>query len=74
MHRGCFDVSKSSDRLLLRNLEDMNCNALSTEILNKGGFSKVFDLGFDMVHKMALGLLIVLIAVKLLLFLLLLLK
>lgn len=60
---GCFDVSKSSDRLLLRNLEDMNCKDLSTEILNKGGFSKVFDLGFDMVHKMALGLMIVLIAV-----------
>ena len=59
---GCFDVSKNSDRLLLRNLEDI-CTPLKNDIQSKGGYSKAFDLGFDMVHKMALGILIVLIAV-----------
>ena len=31
------------------------------KIINKGGFSKVFDLNYDTVHKMAKGILIVLI-------------
>jgi len=60
---GCFDVSKNSGRLLLRNLE-MNCVSYNQEILSHGlAYSKVFDLGFNMVHKMALGIMIILIAV-----------
>jgi len=59
---GCFDVSKSSDRLLLRNLKDMDCTTFRNDVTEKG-FSKVFELGFDMVHKMTLGLIIVLCAV-----------
>ena len=59
---GCFDVSKNSDRLLLKNLEDI-CTPLKNDIQSKGAYSKVFDLGFDMVHKMTLGILIVLCAV-----------
>ena len=57
---GCFDVSKNSERILLRHLEDVDCNGIKADIRNKGGYSKVFDLGFDMVNKMALGILIVL--------------
>ena len=60
---GCFDISKNSDRLLLKNLEDTKCIALKNDIQTKGGYSKVFDIGFDMVHKMSLGILIVLCAV-----------
>ena len=60
---GCFDISKNSDRLLLKNLEDTKCITLKNDIQTKGGYSKVFDIGFDMVHKMSLGILIVLCAV-----------
>ena len=59
---GCFDVSKNSDRLL-RNLEDFNCDDLKSQVITKQGYSKVFDLGFNTVHKMALGLLIILCSV-----------
>jgi hypothetical protein len=60
---GCFDVSESSSRHFLRNL-GMNCDSYNQEILSQGGaYSKVFDLGFNMVHKMALGIMIILIAV-----------
>jgi hypothetical protein len=58
---GCFDVSKNSDRLL-RNLVGFNCKDLDSKIESQGGYSKVFDLGFNTVHKMALGILILLIA------------
>lgn len=58
---GCFDVSKNSDRLL-RNLVSFNCKDLDSKIVSQGGYSKVFDLGFNTVHKMALGILILLIA------------
>ena len=58
---GCFDVSKNSDRLL-RNLVGFNCKDLDAKIENQGGYSKVFDLGFNTVHKVALGILILLIA------------
>jgi len=58
---GCFDVSKNSDRLL-RNLVGFNCKDLDSKIVSQGGYSKVFDLGFNTVHKVALGILILLIA------------
>ena len=58
---GCFDVSKNSGRLL-RNLVGFNCKDLDAKIESQGGYSKVFDLGFNTVHKMALGILILLIA------------
>ena len=60
---GCYDVSKNSDRLL-RNLGGFNCKDLDAKIESQGGaYSKVFDLGFNTVHKMALGILIIYIAV-----------
>ena len=58
---GCFDVSKNSDRPL-RNLVGFNCKDLDAKIESQGGYSKVFDLGFNTVHKVALGILILLIA------------
>ena len=61
---GCFDVSKNSKKLLLRHLEDIKCGEYDTELRGKGGrLTSVFDLGFDMVNKMALGLLILAIIV-----------
>lgn len=50
--KGCFDVSLNKDKLLLRNLGD--CDIVNE--INNGGD---FELNFDMVHKMSLGLLIV---------------
>ena len=61
---GCFDVSKKSDKILLRHLGDDICQDVNFLLQKKDNkFSKVFDLGFDMVHKMALGLLVIVIAV-----------
>ncbi len=57
---GCFDVSKNNKSTILRYLEE-NCDKIKEKIINKGGFSKVFDLNYDTVHKMAKGILIVLI-------------
>lgn len=56
---GCFDVSKNSNKLQLRHLGDINCDEYTKEITTKLNYSKVFDLGFDMVNKMALGLVII---------------
>lgn len=59
---GCYDVSKSIDGPLLRNLDSIDCSSYNTQIISNG-FSRVFDLGFEMVNKMALGILIVLCCV-----------
>lgn len=59
---GCYDVSKNKEKSLLRNLDTEICS----ENIQLGGnpdFHKHFDLGFDMVYKMALGILIIYIAV-----------
>ena len=56
---GCFDVSKNINRLQLRHLEDIDCYDYNRNVIkNRGEINKVFDLGFDMVNKMALGLII----------------
>lgn len=57
---GCYDVSKNNKSTALRYLEE-NCEKIKTKIENTGKFSKVFVLNYDMVHKMAHGILIVLI-------------
>ncbi len=60
---GCYDVSKNKEKSLLRNLDDTE---ICSEKINIGGnpdFHKHFDLGFNMVYKMALGILIIYIAV-----------
>ena len=59
---GCYDVSKNKEKSLLRNLDTEICS----ENIQLGGnpdFHKHFDLGFNMVYKMALGILIIYIAV-----------
>ena len=56
---GCYDVSKNNKSTILRYLED-NCDTISEDIENKGGFSKVFDLNYSTVHKMAFGIFIIL--------------
>ena len=59
---GCYDVSENSHKNLLRFLDD-NCDDYNKEIEdNKGELHKAFDLGFKNVRKMALGILIIYIA------------
>lgn len=60
---GCYDISKNKEKPLLRNLDDDEiCSQIEIN-LEKPDFHKQFDLGFDMVHKMALGILIIYCAV-----------
>ena len=59
---GCYDISKKNEKSLLRNLADDEVCKLEVN-LQTPNFSKVFDLGFDMVYKMALGILIIYCAV-----------
>ena len=56
---GCYDISKNNKSTILRYLED-DCDTISKDIENKGGFSKVFDLNYGTVHKMASGIFIIL--------------
>lgn len=59
---GCYDVSKNPEKQSLRHLST-ECGVFKSELENNHNeYSKVFDLGFNMVHKMALGLLVVIIA------------
>lgn len=55
--KGCFDVSLNKDKLSLRRLYD--CTELTKIVGEEDDLSKVFKLNFDMVHKMALGILII---------------
>ena len=56
---GCYDVSKNNERPLLRNLDDIRCSEIHQNLVSYNKFSYVFDIGFDTVHKMALGLLVI---------------
>ena len=56
---GCYDVSKNNERPLLRNLDDFSCSNIQKGLVSYKKFSYVFDIGFDTVHKMALGLLVI---------------
>ena len=47
---GCYDISKNNKSTILRYLED-DCDTISEDIENKGGFSKVFDLNYSTVRK-----------------------
>lgn len=59
---GCYDISKKNEKSLLRNLADNEvCNLKIT--LENPNFHEIFDLGFGMVYKMALGILIIYCAV-----------
>lgn len=59
---GCYDISKKNEKSLLRNLADNEvCNLKIT--LENPNFHEIFELGFDMVYKMALGILIIYCAV-----------
>ena len=56
---GCKDISINSGKNLLRRLNS-DCNNLNEQVKRNGGeMHKVFDLGLDKVHKMALGILII---------------
>ena len=59
---GCYDISKKNEKSLLRNLADNEVCNLKINIENPN-FNEVFELGFDMVYKMALGILIIYCAV-----------
>lgn len=60
---GCYDVSKNDEKAFLRSLSnDIDCTLYNSK-LNGHKYSEVFNLGFDMVHKMALGILIVYICI-----------
>ena len=55
----CIDISPNSGKNLLRHLND-DCNSLNDRVKIYGGkMHIVFGLGFDKVHKMALGILII---------------
>ena len=54
-----IDISSDSGKNLLRRL-NVDCNGLNDQFKTNGGkMHRVFDLGFDKVHKMALGILII---------------
>ena len=55
---GCYDITPNNQRHFLRKLDSSFCNVIKTELDNKK-YSEVFDLGYVMVSKMALGTLIV---------------
>lgn len=55
--KGCFDISLNKDKLSLRRLYD--CSELFKIVGSESDLSKVFELNFDIVHKMALGILII---------------
>ena len=56
---GCINISIYSGKNLLRRLNS-DCNNLNEQVKRNGGeMHKVFDLGLDKVHKMALGILII---------------
>ncbi len=60
---GCYDLSENTHKNFLRFLDD-NCDEYNKEIdNNKGELHKAFDLGFKKVRKMALGILIIYIAI-----------
>lgn len=52
---GCFDITLKNDKLFLINLYE--CSELIEYVNSKGSLSKAFELNFDMVHKMSLGIL-----------------
>ena len=58
---GCYDILKNNENRSLRLLDDSNCDNMKTDIINQG-FSKVFKLNYGTVHKMALGIIVVLSA------------
>ena len=60
---GCYDVSKNKEKSLLRNLDDTEICSEKIQLGGNPDFHKHFDLGFNMVYKMALGILIIYIAV-----------
>ena len=60
---GCYDISSNGNKNLLRNLR-FDCNSLPKDVdLVNPNFHEVFELKFDMVNKMALGILIIYIAI-----------
>jgi len=59
---GCYDISKKNEKSLFRYLEDNEACKLAVN-LQEPNFSKIFELGFNMVYKMALGILIIYCAV-----------
>ena len=60
---GCYDVSKNKEKSLLRNLDDTEICSEKIQLGGNPDFHKHFDLGFNMVYKMALGILIIYVAV-----------
>ena len=60
---GCYDISKKEGNLLRRLDDDINCDTIRQDVKVGSGYAKAFELNYDMVHKMALGLLIVIILV-----------
>ena len=60
---GCYDISSNGNKNLLRNLK-FDCDSLPKDVdLENPNFHEVFELKFDMVNKMALGILIIYIAI-----------
>jgi hypothetical protein len=55
---GCYDITPNNQKHFLRKLDSSFCNVIKMELDNKK-YSEVFDLGYVMVSKMALGTLIV---------------
>ena len=66
---GCYDIPKNNDNPSLRFLDNSICDDVNkTALIENGEFSKVFVLHYDTVHKMALGIVVVLSALGISLF------
>lgn len=61
---GCYDASENNKSINLRYLKE-DCEKIEEKIANKGGFSKAFDLNYNIVYKCALGIFIVLLILSL---------
>ena len=60
---GCYDISSNRNKNLLRNLK-FDCDSLPKDVDPKHpNYHEVFELKFDMVNKMALGILIIYVAI-----------
>ena len=55
---GCYDISKNNNKALLRYLDQNECIRIQAELNLHKQLSQIFDIGFDIVHRMALGILI----------------
>lgn len=57
---GCYDITPNDKKNLLRNLVDQTfCNEVIQERNSGKNFSQIFSLNYNMVNKMALGILII---------------